>query len=64
METAREYELEPDSYFVGAELFTAAVDYTNSTVQVSRSDTLALLALTSLGHGKHVQVWLLFARLV
>lgn len=34
METARLYNLEPDSYFVGMEIYTPAVDYTNSTVQV------------------------------
>lgn len=33
-ETARAYNLEPDAYFVGMEIFTPAVDYTNSTVQV------------------------------
>eukprot|EP00752_Nemacystus_decipiens_P014689 g13085.t1 len=33
METARGYNLEPDAYFVGIEVFTPAVDYTNTTVQ-------------------------------
>lgn len=54
METAREYDLEPDSFFVGAEIFVPAVDYTNSTVQVNQPDWLFLslsLSLCSNGLG-------------